>query len=360
MCSPSTISCHSPSSIRYCPSKYTLAVYAGIDCYSKEKNSEYLKLAASLGCKYVFSSAHINEAKTSQEELQSIIDLCNELGLKLSLDVSKPMMSKFKVPDGLFALRLDYGFSDEEIVEQSHTAPYLVELNASTLSYEHIKRLIDMGINASRTRFTFNFYPKLYTGHDIEYVAAKAKICNEVGIYVGAFIPSHVGFRPPMYEGLPSVESHRKMPLDIAIEELKACGVNGVYFGDAYASTEEIETLVAHTCDELLLKLNIVPGASDIDFLFEKSFVVRPDLNSYILRMTSLRGKSEIPAFNCVNRKLYDVTIDNSNFKRYAGEINIVLQDLPNDERVNVIGKLDTTNVIINKIKKGIRFKFIK
>jgi hypothetical protein len=76
--------------------------------------------------------------------------------------------------------------------------------------------------------------------------------------------------------------------------------------------------------------------------------------------MTSLRGKSEIPAFNCVNRKLYDVTIDNSNFKRYAGEINIVLQDLPNDERVNVIGKLDTTNVIINKIKKGIRFKFIK
>ena len=108
------------------------------------------------------------------------------------------------------------------------------------------------------------------------------------------------------------------------------------------------------------MKLNIVPGASDIDFLFEKSFVVRPDLNSYILRMTSLRGKSEIPAFNCVDRKLYDVTIDNSNFKRYAGEINIVLQDLPNDERVNVIGKLDTTNVIINKIKKGIRFKFIK
>ena len=150
------------------------------------------------------------------------------------------------------------------------------------------------------------------------------------------------------------------MPLDIEIEELKACGVNGVYFGDAYASSDEIKTLVDHTCDELLLKLNVISGALDVDYLFEKSFVVRPDLNSYILRMTTLRGKDEISAFNCVKRKLYDVTVDNSNFKRYAGEINIVLQDLPKDERVNVIGKLDTTDVIIDKIKTGIRFKFIK
>ena len=33
-----------------------ISVYAGLDCYSKEKNSEYLKLAASFGCKYVFST----------------------------------------------------------------------------------------------------------------------------------------------------------------------------------------------------------------------------------------------------------------------------------------------------------------
>ena len=151
-----------------------------------------------------------------------------------------------------------------------------------------------------------------------------------------------------------------KEALDIAVEELKACGVDGVYFGDAYASESELITLVNHRTDELLLKLEVLPDACDIDFLFEKSFVVRPDLNSYILRMTSLRGKGEISAFNCVDRKLYDVTIDNSNFKRYAGEINIVLKDLPKDDRVNVIGKLNTSSVIINKIKEGVRFKFIK
>lgn len=337
-----------------------ISVYAGLSDYSKDENIKYLRRAKELGITHVFSSAHINEAKTSQEELQSIIDECNKLGLKLSLDVSKPIMSKFSEFNGLFALRLDYGFTDLEIIELSNTASYYVELNASTLSYEHIKSLIDNGINTSRTRFTFNFYPKLYTGHDIIDVYNKTKICNEVGIYVGAFIPSHVGFRPPMYEGLPTVEAHRNMDLSVAIEELKACGINGIYFGDAYASYDEIKILIDHNTDEILLKLQLNDSNNNFDYLFDKSFKIRPDLNSYILRVSSLRSTDEISAFNTVDRKKYDVTLDNSKFKRYAGEINIVLQDLPKDERVNVIGSLDTTDLIIEKIKLGNRFKFIK
>ena len=335
-----------------------ISVYAGLDDYSKEENVKYLRLAKDLGCTHVFSSAHINEAKTSQEELQSIIDECNKLGLKLSLDVSKKIIDKYSSLEGLFALRLDYGFTDEEIIELSHTAPYLVELNASTLSYEHIKSLIDNGINTSRTRFTFNFYPKLYSGHDILDVYNKTKICNEVGIYVGAFIPSHTGFRPPMYEGLPTVEAHRSMILDNAIEELKACGINGIYFGDAYASSEEIKTLNMHNTSDVLIKLSIYNN--EYDYIYDKSFRIRPDLNSSILRVSSVRSNAEISAFNTIGRKKYDVTIDNSKFKRYAGEINIVLKDLPNDERVNVIGKIDSTDIIINNIKRGNVFKFIK
>lgn len=335
-----------------------ISVYAGLDDYSKEENVKYLRLAKDLGCTHVFSSAHINEAKTSQEELQSIIDECNKLGLKLSLDVSKKIVDKYSGLEGLFALRLDYGFNDEEIIELSHSAPYLVELNASTLSYEHIKSLIDNGINTERTRFTFNFYPKLYSGHDILDVYNKTKICNEVGIYVGAFIPSHTGFRPPMYEGLPTVEAHRNMLLGNAIEELKACGINGIYFGDAYASSDEIKTLVMHNTSDVLIKLSIYNN--EYDYLYDKSFRIRPDLNSCILRVSSVRSSDEILAFNTVERKKYNVTVDNSKFKRYAGEINIVLKDLPNDERVNVIGNIDSTDIIIDKIKQGKVFKFIK
>ena len=57
--------------------------------------------------------------------------------------------------------------------------------------------------------------------------------------------------------------------------------------------------------------------------------------------------------------KKYDLTIDNNGFLRYKGEINIVLKDLEKDERVNVIGHLNTTDFIINKIKDGKKFTFI-
>ena len=40
-------------------------------------------------------------------------------------------------------------------------------------------------------------------------------------------------------------------------------------------------------------------------------------------------------------------------------EINIVLKDLEKDERVNVIGHLNTTDFIISKIIDGKRFTFV-
>ena len=57
--------------------------------------------------------------------------------------------------------------------------------------------------------------------------------------------------------------------------------------------------------------------------------------------------------------KKYDLTIDNNGFLRYKGEINIVLKDLEKDERVNVIGHLNTTDFIISKVKEGRKFTFV-
>ena len=65
------------------------------------------------------------------------------------------------------------------------------------------------------------------------------------------------------------MESHRKMPLDIAIEELKACGVNGIYFGDAYASNDEIKILNNHACDEIMLKFIPKSDELDLDYIYE-------------------------------------------------------------------------------------------
>ena len=334
-----------------------ISVYVGLDDYSLEQNLNYLQIAKDLGCEYVFSSAHIGEAKSDLYALQTIIDTTVKLGMKLSLDISKPMMEKIKIPKGLYALRLDYGFTDEEIAEMSKNAPYIVELNASTISKEKVEKLLKLGLNPSRVRMSFNFYPKLYTGHDLLDVYQKTLDFKKLNMTVAAFLPSHVGYRPPMYEGLPTVESHRKLDLELAIEELKACDIDGIYFGDAFASIEQLKILNKHKEDCLLLNLNLFEESKSLKTILNNTYKRRVDVNSYLLRVGNLNEKLN-PQMS-LERHKFDVTIDNTLFKRYAGEINILLRDLPKDERVNVIGKLKTTDFILEAVKRGKVFKFI-
>lgn len=339
--------------------KAGFSIYTGLEDYPLSKNLEYLKLASELGYEFIFSSAHINEATDAFEELQTIVNEAHKLGIKLILDVSKPMMDRFKMPENLYSLRLDYGFSKDDIVNLSKTSKCKVELNASTLSKEEIEDLVNRGLNLSNVRTSFNFYPKLYTGHSLDLVKEKIDLFKKYNLPILIFIPSHIGFRPPMYEGLPSVEKHRKMDLELVIEELKAIGVDEIAYGDAYASNEELKLLKRHQVDHLILPFNKVDGVDNsIIENLNSIYKIRPDYNNIMLRCSGGRGKLDINKFNTVDRYYGDVTIDNSNFLRYKGEIDIMISDLPKDDRVNVIGKVDLTYDIVEALKRGCKFTF--
>ena len=334
-----------------------ISIYEGFKEYSLEQNLAYLTLAKEIGIDHVFSSAHINEATLDDSSLQKIIDECNKLDFKLSLDASKDKMDLIDKINNLYCLRLDYGFSDEDIIKMSNEKPYYLELNASTIKKDKLQKLINDGLNVNKVRLSFNFYPKLYTGHDIYFVKERTKELQDMGFYVSCFIPSLTSFRPPLYEGLPTVEMHRKQDLNLSIEELKACGINGIYFGDAYASKEELEILKFHACDELIIDVVKYQNMPNLDFILNNNYVIRPDYNNYLLRFSSSRLETLIEPNNNVKRNLYDLTIDNKLFKRYNGELNICLQDLPADKRCNVIGKAILSDIIVEKLKQGKRFK---
>lgn len=338
--------------------KKGLSIYCGLDDYTLENNLEYLKKAANLGYEFVFSSAHIPESTKAADDLQMIINEAAVLGIKLILDVSKPMMNTFVVPKHLYSLRLDYGFTKDEIVALSKDAPYKVELNASTLSATDVEDLIARGLNTKNTRASFNFYPKLYTAHSINDVAQKMAIYKKYQIPVLVFIPSLVGKRPPMYEGLPSIEKHRSQALDLSIEELKAMGFDEIAFGDAYASDEELSLMAHHQTEELILTLNVVDNCP-LDLLEQINgiYKIRPDYNDYMLRCTSKRGSAMVKPFNTVTRYRGSVTIDNDGFRRYRGELCIQLTDLPQDDRVNVVGMVSLSEELIKALKEGQKFK---
>ncbi len=338
--------------------KVGVSIYTGLSDYSVEQNTTYLMKASELGCEIVFTSFHINEASNNYEDLTNLVNQATSLGLKVIIDVSKPMMEKFMIPAGVYALRLDYGFTKEEIVELSKDHRFKIELNASTLSASSFQTLIDLGLDVSNVRVSFNFYPKPYTGHNVEYVRNRVIFFHKYKVRVLAFIPSHHGFRPPLYEGLPTIEKHRHMILDEAVEELKALDIDEIAIGDAYASDEELETIVAHKCDHLMLPITFFKTEEDYSFLLGKLFSIRPDYNDIMLRVSNARGLDEVKVENTIARKKGYVTIDNSDFLRYKGEVNIILQDIPKDERVNVIGKVELSDDIIRALKGGRKFTF--
>lgn len=340
-----------------------VSVFFGLKEYNLENTIAYLKKALKLGYKHVFSSAHIDEQSSDFQDLLKIIDFTIQNGMHLSLDVSKRIMDNFVIPKGLYALRLDYGFTKQEIVDFSKNKDLpLIELNASTLTKKYFESLVSLGLDIERVRFSFNYYPKMYTGHDIEFCKEMIDYLHSFNAKVLIFLPSQFSKRPPIYEGLPTIELHRKMNLNQAIEELKAIDADEIAFGDAYASVEELMTLQSHNVPHLIIDLKLYQPSFETVYSLNANYTVRVDKNSFLLRMSGTRSINEIEPINFVERKKYDLTIDNSKFLRYRGEINICLLDLPFDERVNVIGSLRLTSTIVDKIKTGypISFNIVK
>lgn len=340
--------------------KMGISIFNGLKDYTIEENLEYIKKASDRGYEILFSSAHINEANKSYQDLQRCIDLAVKLNMKFVLDISKPAFDKMESLKGLYALRLDYGFSNQDIVDMSHHQDLLIELNASTLSPQKFEQLIDMGLNVRKIRLSFNYYPKKHTGHELLFVKQKVEYFHKYNVSVGAFIPSHIGFRPPMYEGLPTIEKHRNCSLDLAIEELKCLGVDEIIFGDAYAGDMELDILKKHCIEEILVNLTIIPNLDKwyVDYL-NQIFSVRVDSNNELVRLNGKKANVEILPVHTIKREIGDVTIDNIQFLRYQGEINIVLQPLEEDERVNVIGHIESSEIILEKMKEKNKVRFL-
>ena len=334
------------------------SLYVGLDDYSLEDNLAYLEKLAKNKVDKVFISAHMPEMKeTFVNELKVICDKAQELGVKIILDVAKPMMNKINF-DNVFALRLDYGFTKDEIIaltKELAEKGIKVELNASTITKSDLQYFSQAGLDVSKFRISHNFYPKMYTGLSRDAVLEKNAIYKEFGMKVMMYIPAS-GKRPPLYDGLPTVEEHRYLPLEAILAEIRALEIDEVFFGDAYATDEEINTLVNYNYDEILIPVVVYKNVSETERqLLVANHRNRLDKSEYFVR-SSVRSDG-IKQQNAVDRNVKDVTIDNELFKRYQGEVCIMMKGLPKDERVNVVGKALCSEFLLNKINGGMKFK---
>ena len=64
--------------------------------------------------------------------------------------------------------------------------------------------------------------------------------------------------------------------------------------------------------------------------------------------------------YNCIERKIGSLTIDNYKYARYSGEIQITKRDYGKDERVNVIGNVkDDYRLLLRSIRNRDKIKII-
>ncbi len=317
----------------------------------------------------VFLSLHISEEYHADycSQAESVCLLLAEHGFRVIADVSTKTLEMFGEPDlirlalrlHVWALRIDYGFSEEEIGAMAEKMP--IVLNASTTDYEEAAAIMRRG---NQIFALHNFYPRPETGLDREFLAQSTASLRSAGLKVQCFIPGDTKKRGPIYEGLPTLEEHRNVLPSAAFADLALrFGIEDIFVADPGISQKE-QDRIARLCREGVIS---VPAELDsqYEYLYDQVFTCRVDSPKWLIRFTESRtyacpGTTVLPC-NCVSRERGTITMDNQGYGRYSGEIQMIRSDLKADQRVNVIGRVpENAQLLMDCISGGRKFVLVR
>lgn len=358
----------------------------GISLYPEhstvEKDKAYITLAAKYGFKRIFTCLLSVENKTKEqilEEFREIIDHAHSYGMEVVLDVAPFVFNNLGVSyDDLSffkemhadGIRLDEGFDSLKEALMSYNPQNLkIEINAS-LGTKYLDNIMSHYPNLDNIITCHNFYPQRYSGISYEHFEKCSKAIKDLNVKVAAFVSSQNDntYGPwPVNEGLCTMEMHRDLPIDVQARHLFATRlVDDVIIANAYASEEELEALSRVEPGKLTFKVEFEAPLQETEakILYEHPHFVRGDMSEYMARSTQPRvtfAKESVPPKNTRDLKRGDVVIVNDNYARYKGELHIVLKDMPNDGRKNVIGHIPANEaMLLDYIKPWITFGFMK
>ena len=317
----------------------------------------------------VFLSLHISEEfdDTFCARAEEACHALAAMGYRIIADVSVKTVDRFGCTDltelaeklQLWALRIDYGFSRQEIEAMAEKMP--IVLNASTTTVEDAKAIAAKG---KCVMAMHNFYPRPETGLDEDYLRETTAALGEAGLKVLAFIPGDTQKRGPVFEGLPTLETHRKGLPSAAFADLALnYGIEEIFVGDPGISRKEIDR-ITRFCREGILSIPCEISET-WQHLYDQVFTCRIDSPKWLIRFQesrvySCQGQTVEPR-NCAERCVGALTVDNLNYGRYSGEIMLIRSDLPADHRVNVIGQVpENALTLLDLIGRGRKFTLVR
>ncbi|MDZ7836122.1 MAG: MupG family TIM beta-alpha barrel fold protein [Alkalibacterium sp.] len=311
----------------------------------------------------VFTSLHMSEEVTDSyvSDVEAMCAWLHEKGFWIMADVSPLTLERFEEASlsslakrlHLDNLRLDFGFDLDALREEK--ADLSFTFNASTILEQTIKE--------SGNAYMHNFYPRPETGLDDGFFSSLNRQIREKSSQVFAFISGDEEKRGPIFEGLPTLEAHRYVsPYGQWVDLVKRHQIDNVFLGDIKMSDAELNLILQYGKDQLVRLPVALPD--ELSYLYDQPFTVRADSPRSLIRVQESRQYAQpgkhIEPFRTTERVRGSVTMDNLRYKRYSGEVQITKADYPEDERVNVIGRLDEKHLILlDNLHNGDNFMFV-
>lgn len=335
-----------------------------------DRNAAILKKAHRAHMQYAFTSLQISEENTENkmEEVNSLLKLCKASGISLIADVSPYTLKKMGCSSfqklkktAISYLRVDYGFSCEELVELSKD--FHLVFNASTLKDDEIAEL--QRLHADFTKFSacHNFYPEPLTGLSAERVKKTNERMHSLGMKTMAFVAGDSSLRGPLYQGLPTLEKQRNSHVLLNMLQLfQECDTDICLVGDIDVSDMAYRQIQELAEGYISLQAEIKP---EYCFLTERLHHDRPDSSDYVIRSQESRkyvseGRTFPAEPLCRPRKKGSIFVANADYLRYAGELQIARRDLPPEAKVNQVGTVNSACLpYLSYIRDGMGFQFV-
>ncbi|MCI5773787.1 MAG: MupG family TIM beta-alpha barrel fold protein [Erysipelotrichaceae bacterium] len=358
----------------------------GISIYPEKSDKttilNYIDKAAKAGFTRIFSCL-LSVEKSKEEIKQDFLEInqyAKDKGFEIIVDVSPRVFDQLGISYkdlsffheiGADGLRLDAGFSgNEEALMTFNPYGLIIEINMSN-NVHTIDTIMDYKPDRYKLYGCHNFYPHGYSGLKLDFFLACTKRFSQYGIKTAAFVTSqnqNTFGSWPVTEGLPTLEMHRHLPLDVQIKHMIALeNIDDIIISNCYPSDEELQNVADLDLSLVTFDVEMVDGVPEIEqkILFEELHFNRGDQNANMIRSTQSRVKYKGHNFALFNAPAIihrgDVIIESSEYGHYAGELQIALHDMKNSGMTNVVGKIvPEEHFILDQIAPWQKFRLRK
>lgn len=286
----------------------------------------------------LFTSLHIPEADDLNAYAAYLRDLHERDGLTFCADISPVTLDKLgiELDDvgvlrewGVRWVRIDFGFTTDQIARIAQVGGFTIALNASTVGDTELDALAGLELVGWH-----NYYPRPETGLTHDFVAAQNARFAARGLEVFTFIPGELTFRAPLHLGLPMLEEqrHRNAWVNYLQIAQEFPGTH-IVFAEGVPAAEHLAWIEHYEATgEITVPLTSLSPASE--FLLEGAWRVRVEQTGISERLEGTRGRTTPASWiNADVRERGSIQMDLPSYGRYAGETHVMLRDAPLDPR---------------------------